>query len=398
LKNHLIQVIEAWAPACELTVFGFYFTAAESRRWQEFAGRAGFEIGGLAPVREGLALRLAQAAALAGLRPLAEARYRDAGVLDAVQRLVTAAEDRGQPFDWVAHEVFHTLLPLAFRARTQRLLFPVDSYSLYYSRMERLASGPVEWLRSRYLSEACWRLERSYRNLDRIVTVAEPDAAEFRRLLPGQRIDVVPVAVEARRRRQGGGLARPRILVTGYLGIPTIARDTRLFLETWAAQEPPPAELIVWGRGGQRAGLDRLAREAGAEMVEWVDDYDEFLASGDVYVYPQRFACGVQTKVQQAMVAGLPVIAGPDVLGPLGARHAVEAWSVDGPENAARDLAKLLRDRPRLERIGAAAASLMDRQFSPRLIHAKLREVIGIAEPAGGEAGQGVADDAVLHC
>ena len=435
LKTHLYHVIEAWAPVASLTVFGFHFSGEERACWRAYAQRSGFTLGGLEPVLTGWPLRLQQARAFAAGLPLAPARYCAGQARAMVQGLIHEAARQGQPFDWLVHEVFHTLMPVDLPAPGRRLLFPVDSYSLYYRRLHQFAGSPAEWLRSRYLRRVCARMERDqYRGIDRIVTVAEPDAVALRRHLPEARIDVVPVPVPPGVERVFGPRAdRPRrVLVAGYFGISSVARDTRRFLEHWRALGPvePQAELIVWGRGARRAGLEAPASAAGARIVEWADDYSAFLASGDIYVYPQRFTCGVQTKVQQALRARLAVVAVPGVLEPLGVRHGHEGWMVAGPAEAARDLAALLADPACAERLGAAGASLMERECSPASLYPRLRGLIGAcllagstAEPHNGpvatrafrletslggtegvrpeawvETPEGEADDTVLHC
>ena len=119
-----------------------------------------------------------------------------------------------------------------------------------------------------------------------------------------------------------------------------------------------------------------------AELVEWVEEYDGFLAAADVYVYPQSFACGVQTKIQQAMRAGLAVLAAPVVMDPLGVRHGESGWTISGPRAAAGDLRELLRNPAQIDRLGAAAAALMRERFAPELVGRQLRDLLDAAPPA----------------
>lgn len=387
LKTHLFHVIRELADGTDLTVHGFYFSEPERDRWRTFARDQGFALGGLAPVHAGWRLRWEQLRCLAAGRPLAGARYAVAAAQRSVRRNVTEAARNGCPYDWVAFEVFHTLMQLPAGTGPRRILFPVDCYSLYYSRMHEHASTAKEWLRTLYLRATCARMERRlYQGMDLIATVAEADAAALRRQLPGVRVEVlsVPVTDRPERRAFAPGGRTPRVLVGGYFAMPTIAHDARLFLEAWARQPArPSAELIVWGRGAREAGLEALCRRAGAQLVEWVDDYDSFLADADVYVYPQRFACGVQTKIQQAMRAGLAVLAAPVVMEPLGVTHGVEGWSILGPEAAASDLASLLRNLADIDRLGGAAATLMQERFAPELIGRQLNSLLADAEFSG---------------
>jgi len=380
LKNHLLHMIRQFQRIGELHVFGYYLRPGDRARWESFAVSEGFTLVGLEPMLDGARLRRRQAACLLRGRPLVEARYDTAPAGRAVAGALAAAGQSGQPFDWVAYELFPTMLRLP-EGSPRQLLFPVDSYSLYYSRMREQASGLGEWVRASYLAWACGRAERKrYGAADVMATVAPADAQALARQVPGARIEVVPVPAEGRLARLPfrGRARRPRVLVCGYYGMPTIARDTGLFLDAW--RKPGAAfehELVVWGRGAAAAGLARRVHALGGQILEWAPDYDATLAAGDIYVYPQRFACGVQTKVQQAMTAGLAVVAGPAVLGALGARGGEEAYAADDPAAAAAALAELLAQGPgEIDRIGAAGARLMREKFSENSIEDRLRRIL----------------------
>lgn len=383
LKTHLFHMISELAAHTELSVYGFYFTDEERARWQQWAAHQGFTLAGQASVHQGVRLRWEQLRCLLRGRPLAEGRYAVRGARREVAASVEQAAAAGRPFDWVAYEVFHTLMgePDGPPGSARRLLFPVDCYSLYYARMHAQASTLAEWLRTRYLAWTCARMERRlYSSLHLLATVAEADAAALRRQVPGVRVEVVPVPTADRRERLPLGPTgrRPRVLIGGYFAMPTIAHDTRLFLRAWLRQPSrPPADLVVWGRGARAAGLEADCRAAGVQLVEWVEDYDAFLASGDIYVYPQRFACGVQTKIQQAMRAGLAVLASAIVLEPLRVRDRQEGWAVAEPAAAARLLAELLLRPEEIDRLGAAAAARMRDCFAPARVGHQLLGLLG---------------------
>ena len=40
-----------------------------------------------------------------------------------------------------------------------------------------------------------------------------------------------------------------------------------------------------------------------------MNDYFDYLDNDWIYIYPQKLATGLQTKLQQALASGLPVIA-----------------------------------------------------------------------------------------
>lgn len=167
-------------------------------------------------------------------------------------------------------------------------------------------------------------------------------------------------------------MARPaRVLVCGAFWMPAVEADTLRFLRGWKATA---AELIVWGRGASEA-LRAATTAAGGRYVEWVDDYGAFLASGDIYVYPQRAAAGLQTKVQHAMGAGLAVVAVSEILEALGVDSDLAAVAVEPAGMVAATL-DLAADRVRREAIGAAAREHVARHFAPEVVRAKLQQLM----------------------
>jgi glycosyltransferase involved in cell wall biosynthesis len=216
-----------------------------------------------------------------------------------------------------------------------------------------------------------------------VAPVSEVDAAALRALGLGERVRVVPVAARlAVERRNGRGEGWPRVVVAGNFTIPSIAADARRFLAAWRGRDG--VELVVWGRGAS------ALRQEGAWAVEWVEDYAGFLASADVYVYPQRYAAGLQTKVQDAMRAGCAVVAASGTLLPLGVVDGREARCGASPEEMVAMAGELAREPERTRAMGRAARALMERRFGAEVVAAQLREALGVSEMAA--VGRGGAE------
>jgi glycosyltransferase involved in cell wall biosynthesis len=229
------------------------------------------------------------------------------------------------------------------------------------------------------------RMERrDYGIHDLIVTVAEADAASIRECYSGT-LAAIPVPLArgvppASAPKSGGPL---RALLGGFFENEAIASDMKRFLAAWRVSGGVEGvELCVWGRGAVRAGLAPFAAQAGARILEWVPRPQQLLDSASIYVYPQRFACGVQTKIQEAMAAGLCVIAGRDTLEPVGARDGIEAIRAEGPEEAAASLERAAkRGLASLTSIGQNARALAAREFTVEAVSAKLAALLGWPTP-----------------
>lgn len=382
LRNHGLGMIRSLGRISELSVIGYSSGAGETARWAALAEREKFALLSAPRKATGLRLRWNQVRGLTRLRPLTCSAFQVEAGRRAIALAVSQARLAGRPFDLIAFEMFWTCLnaPGGLPART--LLFPVDGYGLYWRRMRRVCPGWMSAARCSYLSAAFDRMEsRDYPAMNLVATVAPADAESIARSYRGQ-IGVIPVPLargippESRARVRLGGADPISILVAGFFENEAIATDTKRFLHSWTPRRD--AELIVWGRGALKAGLGEAAQRAGARLVEWVDDPQTLLDRATVYVYPQRFACGVQTKVQEAMAAALCVVAGRDTLEPLGARDGVHALQADTPETAASNLQSRLESDPRLlETMGAAARDLARAEFTVDAVSRKLSSLLG---------------------
>lgn len=384
LRNHGIGMIRSLALLSDLSVIGYSADAEEAWRWGRLAQQEQFSLLATPRRASGFALRWNQVRCLLRRQPLSCSPFRVASARAAVTEAVSAARRANRAFDLLAYEMFWTGLngPPDLGVRT--MLFPVDGYGLYWRRMGKVCQGWTNRARCRYLAAAFDRMEKAeYRRIDIVATVAQPDAESIRRRYRGTTV-VVPVPLARGIQAKGGSpsVGPTRILLGGFFKNEAIANDMKRFLSAW--QPRRDADLVVWGRGAVGAGLEAPARRADARIVEWVENPQSMLDSAAVYVYPQRFTCGIQTKVQEAMAAGLCVIANRDTLDAVGARDGIEALQANGPEAAAKTLAGALdRGAHELPLLGAAARAHAAREFSVEAVALKLRGILGWAVEPG---------------
>ena len=370
IKTHLAFVLRSLAARHTVEVVGFFASASEQWEWRRIAGEWGFRLRELIPLRQGWGLAVERGRALGSGEPIGVAHYRGPQVSRALAKALATNPD------WVIYDYYPTLEAQLLSRQIPSLLLPVDCYSLYYRRLSRSAPGWAGRWKAGWLSRRFARWEaRVYPQLTAVAPVGQVDAAELRRLAPSANIQVLPVASPALPRHKPGAI--PRVLVGGAFWMPAVAADAIAFLRYWQTGhwQPAPAELVVWGRGAPPA-LEAATVAAGGTYVDWVDDYDAFLASGDIYVYPQRAAAGLQTKVQQAMSAGLAVVAAPEILEALEVDSDWPAVAVQGAAAMAAATLDLVRDPRRREAIGAAAREHIGRHFSPDLVHATLNQLL----------------------
>jgi len=362
LKTHLAFVLRALAAEHAVDVVGFSASDDEDRHWRRIAAEWGFRLRAVVRLRRGRELAGERLRALGRGEPVGVAHYRGPEAERAVAEALAAKPER------VIYYLYPTIQLGAMEVPS--LLLPVDCYSLYYGRLAQ--TDPRWWgrLKAGWLARRFARWEaRTYARFAAVAPVGEVDAAALRGLAPQANIQVLPVAAPAMRARRPQ--ARVRVLVGGAFWMPAVEADTLRFLAGW---QPGPAEVVVWGRGATEA-LRQATTRAGGQYVAWVDDYEAFLATGDIYVYPQRAAAGLQTKVQQAMGAGLAVVAVPEILDALGVDSDWAAVAVK-PAGMAAAVRDLIADRERREATGAAAREHVRRHFSPAVVRDQLRRLV----------------------
>lgn len=366
IKTHLGFVLRSLAAEHTVEVIGFASSGSERLNWQRIASEWGFRLREVIALETGWGLWRERWRAVLAAEPVGMAHYRASRAAIALSEALA-----GRP-DWVIYDYYPTLQsPTGVRS----LLLPVDCYSLYYRRLSRTEPSWLGRLKAGWLSRCFARWEaRVYPRLTAVAPVGQVDAAELRRLAPAAKIHVLPVAAQASRSR----VARPglRVLVCGAFWMPAVAADAIEFLSHW---KPEPVELVVWGRQAPEA-LRQAALAAGGTYVDWVEDYDEFLARGDIYVYPQRAAAGLQTKVQQAMAAGLAVVAAPEILEALEVDSDLPAFAAATAAGMAAAALDFVRDPRRLEATGAAAREHIARHFSPEIVRATLNQILTLEE------------------
>jgi glycosyltransferase involved in cell wall biosynthesis len=335
----------------------------------------------------GRELRLRQARCLLTGQPLARARFPQAPLAAAIERLHAA-----DPFDLVVFGQFNVLPAGSFAAPT--LVLPLDSYPLYYGRLAARAASPWEHLRNRYLAWAFGRFERRwYPRQGCVAPVSEVDAEAIRATAPDAPVKVLPVCLPPDPpRRASGASAQPRVLVVGAYWMPHVRRDAARFLAAWRAlPSRPPCELVIWGRGA--GALGREAAAAGARITEWVEDYGAMLVSGEIYVYPQRSAAGIQTKLQQAVAAGLAAVAHPEMLAPLGLAGGVHALAAESAAEMAAQTARLAGMPELRQSLAKAGGERVRERFSRREAERRLDQILEqLLLSKGGR------HEAVLHC
>jgi glycosyltransferase involved in cell wall biosynthesis len=138
--------------------------------------------------------------------------------------------------------------------------------------------------------------------------------------------------------------------------------------ESWLGQGSD-CDLLLVGRGPQRADLEKAAAEAGigrrVHFLGFRRDVAEILARSDLLVLPSRWE-GMPNVVLEAMAAGLPVVA-TDVEGVaelLGPNREHQTVTYGDTASFAQKVTRLLGDRDLAKRLGQANRQRAEQHFS----------------------------------
>jgi len=266
------------------------------------------------------------------------------------------------------------------------VLVPHDAYSLGALRGAAAASRLQDRLRFQLKAWSYQRFEkREYRHFGVVAPVGGPDAQWLSWLDPGMRIRLLqsPLASEYVPLPARSASTEPRIVVSGSFTNPAVEAGLEEFLadlypaiRNWV----PSARFTVWGRLAPGARVGRLLRRSPQILhVDHVADYLAFLRSFDIFVYPQRYGAGIQTKVQQAMAVGIPVVARPEILFSLHAQHGVHGFAHEDNQGFAQSVATLALNPSRRREVGEEASALVRRDSSPHRVWESLGGVYRFA-------------------
>jgi len=212
---------------------------------------------------------------------------------------------------------------------------------------------------------------------DRFVAVSasERDEVLRRRLLPDDRLVVVPNGIPATRPppldlRAAAGVP-PGVPLVGSMGRLAAQKAPEVLVRAFqlVAAEQGDVHFVVIGDGPQRALFDDAvaASQLGARLhhVPALPEAARYLGDLDVFVLASRFEGGPYAPLE-AMRAGVPVVL-TDVVGN---RDVVDddrngvLVPVDDPDSLRSAITALLRDEERRRRLAAAGADDVRERFS----------------------------------
>jgi sugar transferase (PEP-CTERM/EpsH1 system associated) len=258
----------------------------------------------------------------------------------------------------------------------------LDMHNIESLLLRRYADRQRDPLRKAYARLTAAKLEQYERAaavvFARLLACSDVDAQYASARLRYPRVAVVPNGVDVDRFVPRPSLEEPRALAfVGRMDYVANSDAAAFFCRSvlprvW--RSVPDARLYIVGHSPARAIQD-LARDPRIVVTGSVPDVADFVGRASVFVAPLRYGSGTRLKILEAMAMAKAVMTTPLGCEGIDAAPREEIVVAESPEDQARSVVELLRDRDRREAIGRRARALVVRKYSWKTIGADLLDL-----------------------
>jgi sugar transferase (PEP-CTERM/EpsH1 system associated) len=247
----------------------------------------------------------------------------------------------------------------------------VDVDSLKWDQLANVSRGPRRWI---YRREA--RTLRAFEAVasaraQATLVVNERERVALQKIAPAARVIVVPAGIDVDAFRPPDPPARePAVIFCGVMNYHPNELGVGWFASAvWPIVRAaiPDATFTIVGSSPTRNVKNLAARDRSITVAGRVPSVQPYLWRSAVSVAPIHLAQGIQTKVFEALAAGLPVVMTPAVANGLPPDVQRACPTAEDPEPFAREVIALLRSMPDERRRRAASAPLDSLRWSEQL-------------------------------
>jgi len=252
----------------------------------------------------------------------------------------------------------------AVRDRYATVADPIDAEVLYLWRQIR--QGEINLTVLKHLL-ASMQLARQLRHVDAIVTVAEEDSRNLRRLAGHGEVTTIANGVDCDFYAPRTGLATVpgRVIFTGSLNwVPNVQAVEWFLHGCWPQVRAarPDASFVIIGKGMSEAQKSAFESHAGVTARGFVDDVREHVLAAEVSVAPMVSGSGIKNKILEAWAMQRAVVATSVAARGLEGRDSLLV--ADDAAGFAREVLKLLGDAPLRARLGESGRRVAEQRYS----------------------------------
>jgi glycosyltransferase involved in cell wall biosynthesis len=283
-------------------------------------------------------------------------------------------------YDLIHFDMFHVAPYRKFCKDIPTLLVSSDAYSKAAKDTISLSRNVKSRLRTPIEAMLLRNFERKeYPKFNMVCTVSTVDAEYLHSVAMSTILRTIGIAVDPdfseREISHFVNDSDNKILCTGNLGHGVISDGIVDFLTRDLASirtVEPDIKVTVLGKNPTSRLKRCIADTNGVEHIDYVKNYADFLDQDWIYVYPQRCATGLQTKVQQAMALGLPVVGYEVSFGGLSVKSGTHCFICNSGNNVVESVISLAGDVNLRREIGLSAARYVREKFSVKRVGSQM--------------------------
>jgi glycosyltransferase involved in cell wall biosynthesis len=308
-------------------------------------------------------------------QPFVVRRHFHAPVLRQLRALC-----RQQAFD----AVYCDHLSMLEYGRRLHLPIVLDAHNVEFAIVRRHAAT-MGWSPLRMPAELEWRRlrryeRRRYRECRLIYSVSATDAEVVRDMAgDGPHIAVLPIAVDVAAAPVVAPLtAAPEMLFVGGLHWPPNADAVSYFVREvlpLVRRAVPGARLTVVGKRPETIAR-RLGRTDGLRFTGHVGDVEPWFQASRVMVVPIRSGSGMRVKILDGLARGLPIVTTAIGCEGIDASDGTDLLVADTADDFARQVVRVLQDRPLAEALALSGRQLARRRYDVSAIDGALNDAL----------------------
>ncbi len=252
---------------------------------------------------------------------------------------------------------------------TPKVLFTHNVEATIWRRHYEVAANPL-W---KAISWREWRrmdvVERQYLKFaDHVLAVSETDRDDFAAIISEEKLSVIPTGVDIDYFQPlPVEETRDSLVFTGSMDWLPNEDAILYFVDSilpLIKEKYPTVSLEVVGRSPSRKLQAVVDSEKGVRLTGWVEDIRPFLARGAVCIVPLRIGGGTRLKIFEAMAMGKAVVSTSVGAEGLAVKTNENILLADTPKDFAESVIALLRDSNRRQKLGTAARSVVQENYS----------------------------------
>lgn len=288
-------------------------------------------------------------------------------------------------YDLIHFDMVQTSLYVEFCSDVPTLLVSSDAYSMAASIGAKFYANKWDRLNVKIQSWFFKKIEKNiYPKFNVVCTVSEKDAQYLRDVEPANNIKRIKIGLAEEysnlkiNYNERVSESCKNILITGSLDHEGVARGVGNFLSYCLPSLIsifPELKIVLLGKNHHNLLNDIIHKNEKVTHIEYVDDYLQFLNQDWVYVYPQQCGTGLQTKVQQAMAVGLPVVGFEIAFGGLDVTSDKHCFICQNLLEFSERISKLLLNPDLRIEIGRCASNHITSNFSIDKIGKEMIEI-----------------------